>query len=225
MYLNDLKTRLLPRAIPNATQTTSNVMANPNCDTYIISQESTGFGQEFHQESKINTNELLYGQMESTESKNSNIQNAIQEAIRRLQNIGLKVLALVTDMGKNYQNMTKRLGLTPKKPYFDIDGEHIHYLADPPHLIKATRNNAYINDIKYNGYQISWDYIVTLYNYDKNQPNRLAYKLTDTHVQSSGAQNVHANVKQDKGKAILIDDHDYREISLPEQNALRYVCG
>lgn len=40
------------------------------------------------------------------------------------------------------------------------------------------------------------------------------------------AQNVHVNVnQQDKGKAIVIDDHDYREISLPEQNAFLYVCG
>lgn len=106
--------------------------------------------------------------------------------IRRIQNIGLKVLVLVTDMGKNYQNMTKRLGITSEKPYFEIDGERIHYLADPPHLIKATRNNAYINDIKYNNDQISWDYIVTLYNYDKKQHSRLAYKLTDVHVQPSG---------------------------------------
>lgn len=82
--------------------------------------------------------------------------------------------------------MTKRLGITPEKPYFDIDGERIHYLADPSHLIKATRNNTYMNNIQYNGQQISWDYIVTLYNYNKNQPNRLAYKLTDTHVQPSG---------------------------------------
>lgn len=64
MYLNDLKTRLLPRAISNAIQTTSNFMENPNCDTYIISQESTsGSGQEFYQELE-NTDELSYGQME-----------------------------------------------------------------------------------------------------------------------------------------------------------------
>lgn len=41
------------------------------------------------------------------------------------------------------------------------------------------------------------------------------------------AQNVqHVDVnQQDKGKPILIDDHDYRNISLSEQNAFRYVCG
>lgn len=38
MYLNDLKTRLLPAAIPNATQTTSNFLTNPTCDTYVISR-------------------------------------------------------------------------------------------------------------------------------------------------------------------------------------------
>lgn len=114
------------------------------------------------------------------------VQNAVQEIVKRLQNIGLKVAALVTDMGKNYQNMIKCFGVTLENPYFEIDGERIHYLVDPPHLIKATRNNIYINNIKYNSDQISWDTIVTLYNYDKNQPSRLAYKLTDNHIQPSG---------------------------------------
>jgi len=72
------------------------------------------------------------------------VQNAIQEVIRRLQIIGLKVLVLVIDMGKNYQNMTKRLAITPEKPFFYINGEYIHYLADPPHLIKATRKTIFI---------------------------------------------------------------------------------
>lgn len=89
-------------------------------------------------------------------------------------------------MAKNYQNMTKRLAITPEKPYFDINSEHIYYLAGPPHLIKATRNNIYINNIKYNDHKIFWNYIVTLYNYDKNQSNRLAYKLTDIHFYPSG---------------------------------------
>lgn len=129
--------------------------------------------------------------------KEADVQNAIQEAIRRLQNkklinlllinhYGLKVLVLVTDMGINYQNMIKRFGVTLEKPYFEIDGERIHYFADPPHLIKATRNNFYINNINYNAQQISWSHIVIFYNYDKDQSNRLAYKLTDTHIQPSG---------------------------------------
>lgn len=114
------------------------------------------------------------------------VQNAIEEVIRRLQNNELKVLVLVSDMGKNYQNMIKRLGITFEKPYFKINNDCIHYLADAPHLAKTTRNNFYINYIEYNGQRISWDYIVTLYNYEKDQPYRLAYKLTDTHIQPSG---------------------------------------
>lgn len=116
----------------------------------------------------------------------ADVQNVVQEVIRKLQNIGLKIVALVTDMGKNYQNMIKRLGVTLEVPYFEINGERIHYLADPPHLIKATRNNIYINNIKYNSDSIFWNHIATHYNYDKDQPNRLAYKLTDIYVQPSG---------------------------------------
>lgn len=67
MYLNDLKTRLLPQAIP-ILQTTSN-SKNTNSDTNIISQaENTGFELDFHEEPEINTNELLYKQMELVES-------------------------------------------------------------------------------------------------------------------------------------------------------------
>ncbi|XP_024879148.1 52 kDa repressor of the inhibitor of the protein kinase-like [Temnothorax curvispinosus] len=38
MYLNDLKTRLLPRAIPIQTAIQTSNITNPNCDTDIISQ-------------------------------------------------------------------------------------------------------------------------------------------------------------------------------------------
>lgn len=62
MYLNDLKTRLLPKAIPIPIQTLNST--NTNCDTDVISQENTGSELDFLQESEINT----YEQMELVES-------------------------------------------------------------------------------------------------------------------------------------------------------------
>jgi len=38
--------------------------------------------------------------------------------IRRLQNIGLKIVILVTNIGKNYQDIIKRNLVTLEDPYF-----------------------------------------------------------------------------------------------------------
>ena len=54
----------------------------------------------------------------------TDIQNVIQEMIRRLQNIGLKIVILtnilyiVTNIGKNYQDIIKRNLVILEDPYF-----------------------------------------------------------------------------------------------------------
>lgn len=55
------------------------------------------------------------------------LKNVITEAINKLQRIGLKVIALVTDMGSNFTLMAKLLNVTTNSPYFIINNEQIAY--------------------------------------------------------------------------------------------------
>ncbi|EZA62951.1 THAP domain-containing protein, partial [Ooceraea biroi] len=105
----------------------------------------------------------------------------ITEAISKLQGIGLKVVALITDMGSNFIQTAKLLKVT-ESPYFIINNKHIAYFFDPPHLQKACRNNFLNNVIIANGKQISWTHIEQLYAINSKKENRLAPKLTDSHM-------------------------------------------
>lgn len=64
----------------------------------------------------------------------------------------------------------------------------IFYFFDPPHLIKATRNNLQ-NIIKSGDKTMSWQQIEELYEIDKDNINRLVLKLAqDTHINSNNFQ-------------------------------------
>ncbi|KAG5341705.1 WDY protein, partial [Acromyrmex heyeri] len=68
--LMNLKIRLLPTVVPNATQITSNFMTNSIYDTYVILRENIEFRQKSYQEElEIKANESLHEQI--GESNNS----------------------------------------------------------------------------------------------------------------------------------------------------------
>lgn len=97
--------------------------------------------------------------------------------------INLKVVAEVTNMGTDYKKAAKTLGVTQKTPYYTVNGQKIFYFFDPPHLIKAARNNLLNNIIKSEDKIISWQHIEKLYEIDKENINRLVPKLSqDTHI-------------------------------------------
>jgi len=111
------------------------------------------------------------------------------ECITKLQNINLKVIAEVTDMGTDYQKTAKKLGVTEKTPYYIVNNHKIFYFYDPPHLIKAARNNLLTNVIKSGDKIISWQYIEKLFEIDKGNINRLVPKLAqDTHINPNNFQ-------------------------------------
>lgn len=122
----------------------------------------------------------------------------IKTIIRKLKSIGLEVLATVCDQGATNVsainwliNETRtsylRKGKEIKYKIFEIDGNEVVPLYDPPHLIKGIRNNLLQADLKanLNGRNVTgkWDHIVELYQKDGVYDGiRLIPKLTDRHV-------------------------------------------
>ncbi|XP_022170432.1 uncharacterized protein LOC111033813 [Myzus persicae] len=120
--------------------------------------------------------------------------------VRIVNKTGLKIVATVCDQGgtnraainylmsetcKNYTecNMEKtNLG-------FEIDGQEIILIFDPPHLLKCIRNNLFNKDVVFdmdgNTYTASWDHIVAMYDFDKKNEEfelRTLVKLNDNHI-------------------------------------------
>ena len=105
-----------------------------------------------------------------------------------MESIGLKVVAVVSDLGSNFQKFISDLGVTPTRPWFVQNGAKIFYLYDPPHIIKAIRNNLINYNFHFSGKVASWSDITTVYNHDKTLPIRLCPKLTDRYMQPNGFQ-------------------------------------
>lgn len=112
----------------------------------------------------------------------TDLDSLIKEAIRKLTEIGLKVDVLISDMGSNLVALSKRLGVSPDSPFFTLDEKKIYYMFDPPHLVKAVRNNMYLNVLQYENKTTNWSYIRQFYDKDKIEPFRLAPKLSEKHM-------------------------------------------
>lgn len=122
----------------------------------------------------------------------------LKTIIRKLKSIGLEVLATVCDQGATNvsainwlinETRTSYLRKSKEIKYkiFEIDGNEVVPLYDPPHLIKGIRNNLLQADLKanLNGTNVTgkWDHIVKLYQKDGIYDGiRLLHKLTDRHV-------------------------------------------
>lgn len=110
------------------------------------------------------------------------LRNILIEAIRRLTNIGLNVVTVISDNGGNFHKLIRQLGVTVDTPYFKVDDKQIFYMIDVPHLIKSTRNNFFDHHFEINNGRTSKEYLNTFYSEDKKNRFRLAPKLTDDHL-------------------------------------------
>ncbi|KAL0881407.1 hypothetical protein ABMA27_001275 [Loxostege sticticalis] len=122
----------------------------------------------------------------------------IKSIIKKLNSVGLKVVATICDQGSTNVsainwliNETRqnylREGKTFKNQIFEIDGEEVVPLYDTPHLIKGIRNNLLNKDLKanINGKEktAKWEHIIQLYKENPAyQGIRLMPKLTENHV-------------------------------------------
>lgn len=120
--------------------------------------------------------------------KPSDLLLIIRETVQKLRTIGLKVVGLTSDMGSNFYKLSDLLGISVTKSYFQIDEDKIYYMFDPPHLLKATRNNLLRNNFIDDEKVASWKYIEEFYNNDKKTQFRMAPKLTDIHINPNNFQ-------------------------------------
>ena len=54
------------------------------------------------------------------------------EIISQVTSIGLKVEAVTSDLGSNFQKLLKEMNITPETPWFVYNGKNIFYLFAPP---------------------------------------------------------------------------------------------
>ncbi len=95
--------------------------------------------------------------------------------------VSLLLLCITSDQGGNfYSAMTRTVSCD--QPFFIHLGQKIHILADPPHLIKSARNALLDHQIIIPEGRTNWEYIRKLYSYDRDQPTRMAPKLSQQHL-------------------------------------------
>ena len=106
----------------------------------------------------------------------------VKGIISALQDIGFRIRASVCDGPPKHLAALRHLGATPEDPTFTINGEKIFAFIDPPHLVKAVRNNLLTHILCLGDKEVKFEYVRTFAEKDKTFPARLAPKLTDTHV-------------------------------------------
>lgn len=112
----------------------------------------------------------------------------IYSSIHKLHSISLVVKAMISDLGSNFKKFAESRHITPETPYFNISGKEIVFLFDPPHLLKATRNNFFNYRLKSGNKIADKMYLKQFYGLDRSQVNRLAPKLTDIHLNPNSFQ-------------------------------------
>lgn len=105
------------------------------------------------------------------------LKNILFDIIIKLRNCGAMVHALITDMGSNFIQLSRDLGISVQNSTFLVNNESVVYIFDTPHLIKATRNNLLKHNFEINNKIASWDYIVEFYKRDSKQWIKTAPKL------------------------------------------------
>ena len=110
------------------------------------------------------------------------VHEKLVEVIDKVEGIGLDVAAVVCDIGSNFQKLQREMGVTPEKPWFIHNRKKIFYIIDPPHIIKAVRNNLMKHNFHFEDKVASWKDVITLYDLDTKNPIRCCPKLTKQHI-------------------------------------------
>ncbi len=111
------------------------------------------------------------------------VKEKLFQIIDKVENIGLSVLAVVCDIGSNFQKLFRELNLDYENPSFLRNGKKILFLFDAPHIIKAIRNNLMKYDFHFGDRKFaSWKDIQQLYEIDSKNDICCRPKLTQSHL-------------------------------------------
>lgn len=113
----------------------------------------------------------------------STLQILVRTCISKLSSIGLHINALVCDQGSNNRSFLEKLEKVSENcPFFDVDNQRVYVFYDPPHLLKNIRNNMVKHGFLFEGKHVTWNDVVSFYNFDKDGTVRMAPKLTNNHI-------------------------------------------
>jgi hypothetical protein len=123
-------------------------------------------------------------------TKSEMIMQFFKEILDACQNVGLRVVATVCDMGTNNVKAMKLLGSTGGKPFFQFQNQEIATIYYPPHLLKYTHNLFLKYDVQFDSEHLDsqlpavakWEHIQKLYKWGKKIVISRLYKLPDTHM-------------------------------------------
>ena len=87
----------------------------------------------------------------------SEVKELTVKIISALQDVGLKIVGLVSDQGSTFSKMFREWGSA--SPYVNISGNRFLVFPDPPHLLKNMRNMLVHNDVIHAGGTAKWSYI------------------------------------------------------------------
>ncbi|KAK3909969.1 DNA transposase [Frankliniella fusca] len=96
----------------------------------------------------------------------------IEDVIKRMQDIDIKILASVSDQGPtNRGAITILRAKCPQgecDSVYNVGGSHIVHLCDFPHLLKSLRNNLLTSDLNYDTGKIApWRHIIEFFKLDE----------------------------------------------------------
>ena len=65
------------------------------------------------------------------------LKEIVSEAVAKLNEIWLNVVALIYDQVATNQQMFRMFGVTKEQPCVSVSGRKIYFMFDPPHLLKS----------------------------------------------------------------------------------------
>jgi len=110
------------------------------------------------------------------------VKQLTEQIFTALQDIGLKILGLVSDQGSTFSKMFREWGVSSSQPFVNISGNRVLVFPDPPHLLKNMRNMLFHNDVVHSGGTAKWCYITQLFEKDSSKVYRLAPRLKNKHI-------------------------------------------
>lgn len=123
-----------------------------------------------------------------TACKSNVLKPILFDVIRKLRDCNVMVHALITDMGSNFLQLSRELGISVQNSIFSVDEHEIVYMFDTPHLMKRTRDNLLKYNIEFGNKVASWAHIVEFYNRDNKQWIKMAPKLSKNHIEPTSFQ-------------------------------------
>lgn len=111
----------------------------------------------------------LYYCFNESACRSKDLKPVLFDIITRLNNSGALVHALVTDMGLNFIQLSRDLGISKENATFLVNEHKVAYIFDTPHILKAIRNNLLKYNFQFNNKIASWAHIVQFYEKDSKQ--------------------------------------------------------